>query len=380
MLRLRIAFSVLFVVMACGGGGGGGDGSSSTPGVPPPEAAALESRLASDMVRVAPLLANIQSSFIFIMNPGTPLAQGVSVVPDTAPGVPPNTYNFSGTYDGNGDGIKETTLSGRVTFGTDPDSGWTSLTGQATLEMSIPLIGHLYQGTVFYSVTSTEVSLSGSGTFTNPVSGTTTTLTVPAGAPLVIKPATGAPDAIANSCGYSLAGAAQLQIGGATGTLSSTWNFLPGSPSVAVQNASFRDSAGQTTSLPDSTADLRCGGSGSINDWVAVFDQQWSCLPRESGRATITIVATGADTISITDQDPPGTGDINIYEAKIVGVSPHAVRGFFISGPTGNQYREDFTWTLRKDGGFSQFSTYTYTEGPHIGSGGICVTSAKRVP
>jgi len=374
MLRLRIASSVLLILIACGGS----DNPSTTPGESPP--AALESQLASDMVRVAPLLANVQSSFIFIMNPGTPMAQGVSVVPDTAPGVPPNTYNFSGTYDGNGDGIQETTLSGRVTFGTDPASGWTSLTGQATLEMRIPVIGYLYQVTVAYSVTSAETRLSGSATFTNPVSGMTTTLTVPAGAPLVLKPATDAPGGIANSCGYSIAGAAQIQIGDTTGTLSSTWSFLPGSPLVAVQNALFRDRAGQTTSLPDSTADLRCGGSGSINDWVAVFDQQWACLPRESGQAKVTIVATGADTISITDEDPPGSSDINTYQAKIVGVSPHAVRGFFNGGPAGNQYREDFTWTLRKDGGFSQFSSYTYTEGPNIGSGGICVASAKRLP
>jgi hypothetical protein len=49
------------------------------------------------------------------------MAQGVTVQPDPTPGAPPHSITFSGPYDGNGDGIDETTMSGRVTFNGDPD-------------------------------------------------------------------------------------------------------------------------------------------------------------------------------------------------------------------------------------------------------------------
>jgi hypothetical protein len=170
-------------------------------------------------------------------------------------------------------------------------------------------------------------------------------------------------------------------VAGSTGTLTSNWNFSSNNPSVAVKGATFTDPAGQITPLPDSSVDLRCGSSGSINDWAATYNQDYSCLPREVGQAKLTITVTGPDTITISDEDPPGSGDVKTYTATVLAANPHAVRGFFIGGPIGNRYREDFNWTLAKNGsGFSQFSVYTYTEGPNTGSGGICAASAKRVP
>jgi hypothetical protein len=214
--------------------------------------------------------------------------------------------------------------------------------------------------------------------FTDPLSGNRTTMTVDATTPLVVKPATGAAGAVSNACGYSLDGQVRLGVEGSTGTLRSTWNFSSSNPGATISSASFTDPSGHTSTLPASTVDLRCGSSGSVNDWVATYDQSYACLPRESGRATITITVTGPDTISIGDEDPPGSGDAKTYAATIVAANPHAVRGFFNGGPAGNRYREDFNWTLGKNGGFSQISSYTYFEGPNAGRSGLCVASARK--
>ncbi|MEQ1804821.1 MAG: hypothetical protein ABL900_05530 [Burkholderiaceae bacterium] len=307
------------------------------------------------------------------------MAQGVTVVAD--PAAPPHSIVFSGPYDGNGDGINETTMTGQATFNSDPASTWAGLSGQVHLDVNIPILGELFSADVAFTITSSERQLSGSGTYTEPISGDTITMTVAAGTPLVVKPATGAPGAVSNACGYSLNGQMRLQSAGSAGTLTSFWNFTPDSPSVVVNGASFTDHAGQTVAMPDSTVDLRCGSNGSITDWVATFDQNYACLPRESGQARLTIAATGPDTITITDEDPPGSGSVNTYQATLVTANPHAVRGFFIAGPPGSNYREDFNWTLGKNGsGFSQVSTYTYIEGVNQGVAGICVASAKRLP
>ena len=92
------------------------------------------------------------------------------------------------------------------------------------------------------------------------------------------------------------------------------------------------------------------------------------------------MAAAGSDTVTITDEDPPGSGSTRTYTATMVAGSPHALRGFFIAGPAGNRYREDFTWTRTKNGnGFSQFSVYTYIEGPNLGKGGICGATATKL-
>lgn len=78
----------------------------------------------------------------------------------------------------------------------------------------------------------------------------------------------------------------------------------------------------------------------------------------------------------IDDRDTPAEA----YEASLIGASPRAIHGFFIDGPMGNRYREDFNWTLNLDGnGFSQTSRYVYFEGPLTGRGGICAARATRL-
>ena len=109
--------------------------------------------------------------------------------------------------------------------------------------------------------------------------------------------------------------------------------------------------------------------------------QDWSCIPGEFGSATLTLELSGNDKISITDEDPPSSGDIDTYQATVIAGNPHVLRGFFIGGPPGATYREDFSWILSEDGnGFSQISSYVYQEGPNQGSGGLCGGRAARGP
>lgn len=371
----RCAAPLLVWLALAPGCGGGGDGGGGTP--VPPAAAPLESQMKTGLTRLAPMVSNVETSLVFMLNPGTPMAQGIVVQADTRPGAAPHSVTFAGPYDGNGDGFNETMVSGgRATFRSDPAQDWTGLDGQVTLDLNIPVVGHLYHADIAFSITSTERRLSGSGTFTNPATGNTTTMTVAANAPLVIRPASGT---VSNACGYSIDGQALIAVSGSAGTLRSTWIFSSSSASVAVNAVSFTDAGGQVTSIGDSSVDLRCGGSGTLQDWVATFDQRWACLPRESGAATLQISARDANSVSIRDEDPPNSGNVDTYVANIVGASPHAIRGFFIGGPAGNTYREDFTWTLGKNAsGFSQVSTYVYQEGLKVGKGGICVATATR--
>ncbi len=361
----------LFLISACGGG--------SSPHAIPAAASKMDTELKARMVRFVPMISNIETSLVFVLNTGLPGTEDMTVALDTSPGAAPYTYVFSGAYDGNGDGFNETTMSGHTTFNSDPTMfEWSGLSGQATTDVSIPLLGHVYHSEVAFTIQSEERQISGSGTFTEPITGNTITMTVSAASPLVIKTADGTADAVSNACGYSMNGQMRLDVTSSDGTLISYWNFDSTSPNVAVNDASFTDTSGHTTTLPNSSVSLACGSGGSINDWVGTFDHYWACLPFESGQALITITVSGPDTLSVI-QD--GSGEIYNYEATIVGANTYAATGYFIGGPDGFHYREDFKWTLRKnDSSFSQVSHYQFIEGPSIVKGGICVSTDKRVP
>lgn len=372
MRRWLGTFSLaLLMIPGCGGG----DGAVSTQTALPAGASAMDARLKSGMTRSLWMVANLESSLTFVLVPGTAITPGITVTP----GPQPTVVAFSGTYDGNRDGFNESTLSGSANFASDPNIGWSSVTGQAVVDVAIPLLGHLYHGNLAFDMQSDQRRLSGTGTFTDPLTGDVSTMTVDPAAPLVVRVADPAAGIASNACGYNLSGRMRIDVSGAAGVLTSFWDFTPASTSVSVNGGSFKDSAGQTTVVPDANVDLRCGTGGSINDWAATFDQTWACLPRESGAARITIAVTGPDTVTITDEDPPGSGVSQAYQATVVASNPHSLSGFFIGGPVGNRYREDFNWTLGKNGGFAQVSRYAYIEGPSLGSGGICAASAKRV-
>ena len=379
MRRLIVPTLILLLVLGCSGS----DQPSSSQQAPMQSAAtAMESKLTSGMSSFMPRVPRFEAVLVGIFNPSTPLAQTVTLTPDPNPNAPPFSFTFTGPYDSNGDGFNESRLSGQATFTDDPAVAWSRVTGHATVDTDIPIVGHIYHADITFSITSAERQLSGSGTFTDPLfTGNTTTITVPNVTPLVAKPATGAAGAVSNACGYSLEGQMLIEVTGPSGTLKSTWNFSPNSASVVVNNRTFTDPSGQTTMLPDRTIDTPCGSGGTINDWVGTYDQHWACLPREFGEATITISpGPGADTVTITDEDPPNSGIKSTYTATTIGANPHALHGFFISGPMGFHFREDFYWTMRKSlSGFAEFASYVYTEGPKKDTGGLCVASAPRL-
>ena len=253
--------------------------------------------------------------------------------------------------------------------------------GQATVDVTIPIVGHVYHANVNFTITSAERRLFGSGTVTNPISGNTTTIMVAAATPLVVKPATGATNAVSNACGYSLADQMRFEVTGPTGTLKSTLNYSSNSPTATANNRTFTDPSGQTTTLPDTTIDTPCDSGGTINDWAHTYDQQWACLPRESGQATLTLSVAGTNSVTIIDEDPPASGNLSTYPATTIGANPRALRGFFIGGPASSPYREDFNWTLDKSlKGFVQFSSYAYIPPGPVGTGGMCVAYAARRP
>lgn len=373
-MKINCLVPTVFPFLLLLGCGGSDTGSSSIP----PEATAMASKLKSGMSRSVQRLAGYEASLIFVLNPGSPLSSNITVSPDNTPGAPLFSYIFSGPFDGNEDGYNETTLTGQSTFISDPASEWDGLDGQVSIDVHILGGLHSYAGDMHFTRASDEERVSGTGTFTEFL-GDQTTLTVDSTKPLAIRPATGSPGAVANACGYSLDGDLRIDVAGSDGMYSSTWTFSSNLPNAAVTGATFTDNAGKMTALPDTSVNLQCGSGASINDWVGTYTQNYSCFPRESGQAQLSITVTGPNTISITDEDPPGSGQFNMYQASFSGTNPSVVRGFFIGGPAGSTYREDFTWTLAINGsGFIQTSVYVYQEGPLTGKAGLCVASAKR--
>jgi hypothetical protein len=379
LLLAALPLTLIALVPACGG-------SDDYSPPPPPgstgsaDASAAAAKLSADMARSVARLASLEAGVVIVMNPGSPLAPGMTVAPDPSASAP-NSFTFNGTYDGNGNGQAETTLDGRVTYVNDPTDFSLGFNGAAgTVGVNIDILAglmHVYRGNMAYTMGMAEHRFSGGGTFTNPMTGTTTTMTVNPAQPVNIKVADGSASARSNACAQSMNGQAQFSVAGPTGTLASLWRFAYDSTTVAVTGASFTNTAGQTTALPDSQVDLGCSPGGSINDWSGRFRIQWSCLPRETGEFNTTITVENSTTLTMIDD---GDTAADAYEASLIGASPRAIRGFFIDGPMGNRYREDFNWTLSFDGnGFSQTSRYVYFEGLLTGRGGICAARATRL-
>ena len=364
---MRTLPKVVFVALLSSCGGGGGDGGSGG-GAVPPEAATLEAKVRALAVKHVRKIVVLESSLVAVLVPGTALAQGVTLTPRGAA----YSFDLAGAYDGNLDGIAETALNGTATFAADPDTDWNGVQGQLGARVELLNLMHVYQADVAFSVSSDERRFSGSSTYSEPVGGDVTTLTVSAATPLVVRPAAaGAP---ANVCGYNVTGEMNVAIDGLLGRYASIWRFLTGQPTVAVSGVTYRDASGQTTTLPDTTMDLRCGTD--IADWVGSFELQWSCLPRESGTWRMRFSVKDGSTLTITD-----VGDNSSFDAQIVGASAHALQGFFTAGPPGSTYREDFVWTLAGHGNeFTQVTKYVWQEGPKQGRGGICIGRAKRLP
>lgn len=373
MARL-IGSMMVCAVIACGSSG-------SDSGSLPPDAEEMQGYLREGVRNIVPRLGGAGAVLIFALNPASPGAGGVQSDPDPSPGAPPNAYTFSGTFDGDGDGSSETSFSGSATFNGDPAFAEDGFGGHVVLTMdSDDGLGTL-TGDMDFVLNAAGGEVSGTGTFTEVVTGNATTVTVDPAAPLEIKMATGAANSVANACASSLDGDVRVDVDGPTGAMTSMWGFANTRKTVSVTGASFTDNNAQTTDIPDASVTIPCGQSAQLNDWTGEFLQHWACVPLEYGSATLTLSTAGSTTIAITDEDPPNSGDLSSYSASVVSGNPHVVRGFFISGPTGNTYREDFSWILAADGNsFSQVSRYTYLEGPNQGSGGLCGGQATRAP
>ncbi len=361
-------------VVACGSSG-------SDSGSLPPDAEEMQSYLKKGVTLIMPRLGGAGAVLIFALNPASPGAGGVQFDPDPSPGAPPNSYIFSGALDGDGDGSSETSFSGSATFTGDPASAGAGFGGHVVLTMaSDDGLGTL-TGDMDFVLNAGGGEVSGTGTFTEIVTGNATTVTVDPATPLEIKLASGAANSVANACASSLHGDVRLDVDGPTGAMTSTWGFSNTRKTVAVTGASFTDNNAQTTDIPDATVTIPCGQSARLSDWTGGFLQHWACIPPEYGSATLTLSTAGSSTINIADEDPPNSGDLSNYSASAVSGNPHVLRGFFISGPTGSTYREDFSWILAANGNsFSQVSMYAYLEGPNQGSGGICGGLATRNP
>jgi hypothetical protein len=370
------ALALLALAYLHGCGGGDGDRPPDSP------ATSAMTQLTRGLTRSLTKLGMVETGTVLVMNAGSDLSPNATATPDTSAGAPPNTFIYGGTYDGNADGSDETTVGLHVTFYEDPSdlfNGFSGGQGGGTVDIDILSLMHVYHGDLVFSLGMSEHTVSGSGTFADPVSRTTTTMTVSPSAPLKVRPADGTADRRPNACAHSLDGTMQLRVAGSQGTLASEWRFARESTSVAVTGASFTKPSGESTAIPDTSLELGCAGSGNgINDWAGHFRIRWACLPRETGEFTTTITVKNSTTVSMVDDDDTS---IDSYDAALIGTSPRAIRGYFIDGPVGARYREDFNWTLNIDGnGFSQTSRYVYIEGTQQGLGGMCVARATRIP
>ena len=370
MVRSPSAAALLSVLCACGGGGGDADTSTAPASNLPPNAAAMQASSLKGAQSFVARLTTYEAGLMFALDPGSNLTTAIVVQPDPSTGAP-FSVTFAGDVASGFADPAQTHLSGKATFASDPNTSFTSVSGTTAVDITILGLLNVYHADIAFTVGPVERTLSGKGVLTNPTTGNKSTTTVDAANPLRIVPATGP---TANACGYEIDGNVDVGVVGPQGTYTSKWHFTPGKATVTVDTASHTDGAGVVTPLPAIEADLRCNNAGaSITEWVGVYKQTWGCLPYELGTGAATLTVKDATTVTVDDSDPPGSGNGDVYDTTVVGGSVRALRGFFIGGPVGSRYREDFNWTLSPDGKrFFQTSRYVFQEGSSIGQGGPC--------
>ena len=351
-------------------GGCGGDGKPNGSALPV-GAVQMQTFISDGIEVLVPGLGSFDAVLPFLSNPSAPGAAGLVFTPDPSPGAPPGSWVFDIPLDGDGDGATETVITGTAVLSGDPSAPAVGFSG--TAELTIDGIEGLgdFTGTVAFELTADGTLLSGQGTFVDQVGGTTTVMSVASESPLLIVVPIGQDGVAANACAYSLNGDVGVESSGPSGLLGMVWGFVTGRSTVRITDATYVDPEGQQTAIPDASVTVPCN-SGALADWNGVFLEDYACLSPEHGLAQLTIAVVGGSRLHIIDEDPPGSGDVNEFDAFPVAGNPHVVRGYFLAGPPGYTYREDFSWTLGESGvTFNQVSVYEYQEGVLLGSGGI---------
>ena len=90
----RLIAPALFMLLFLGCGSS--DDPIPQPVAIPAAATAMDSQLVTGMDTFMPRVVRFETILVFILNPGTPLAQGVTLTPDTSPGASPHSFMFSG--------------------------------------------------------------------------------------------------------------------------------------------------------------------------------------------------------------------------------------------------------------------------------------------
>jgi hypothetical protein len=319
-----------------------------------------------------------------VLVPSMHAAAGITFELDTSVGARPHTYDYVIPLDSDGNGTKETTLSGKIVFSSDPFAGGALIAGfEATVQLTVTTGGGLEMFAAdleaFFDVNG-GFRVSGMGTYDDSSTGSTVVIAVDPAHPLHIRTASSKPDRKPNACVWSVDGEAHVDASHADGDYSADWKFSPTSTLVQVVHAQFKQAGGKQKSLPDSKFEVGpCPGTGGLKDWVGHFTFDWFCIPPESGQSDLTITLAGKDRIQIADEDPPASGNILVYYARSDANNPHIVHGSFKESGGGSTYEEDFTWILSPDKQtFEQVSEYFYISGPQAGSGGDCGGTATR--
>jgi len=359
---MRRAVLILPLLVAACNSGGSSSGN-----------AGLEAQSQALMVAVLKVGRGAQQAVPAFLAPALAAVKGITVTPGAAA----DSYMFHVPVDTDDDGTNDATLDGTVTlsgglFTFGPGFGGT-VDVIATLGGSQSISANLN----FRMAANGTLELWGTGSLSDSTAGTDVSFSIDQATPLALVIVIDQPVVagagvvpVANLCELSGQGAVRVTAYSNSNEVltyySALWTLRFDQKPIAVTEAMLSGSDETQTPLPDSTFEVECPAK-TIQDWAGTYDFNWFCNPEEEGTSVLVITVTGPDTIHIVD------GDLE-YDATAVPGNPHVVQGFFIDN---GLYREDFVWTLSRDGkAFTQQSAYELL--PPSTGGGICGGGAVK--
>lgn len=134
----RIAGWILLAGMTGGCGGGGEEGLPVAGALGPALEQQLQFCALARTGDLAQILRRVQALLTAAADPAAAEELGVEIAPSDDPGDPPFTYGYSISFDLDGNGSEDATVSGKITFGADPTAG---LSVGSTAELSWMLSG-----------------------------------------------------------------------------------------------------------------------------------------------------------------------------------------------------------------------------------------------